>query len=271
MILAVAALCVTACGDGFPGAAGPTPVATTRTTGALATTATPGTSTVASPATVPTATSAVPSTRVTAATVPTTVATTVATTTAPARSGAPTGMVDVTELEPSIVVSIGKVTSDNVTGQPVAGYEANRAYLLPEGAQALARVQRSLSSRNLGLKVWDAFRPVRATQALVAWTRSIGRDDLIGPYIASVSYHNSGQAVDLTLVDRTTGRELDMGTAYDAFTPRANTANASGAVAANRAILVEAMEAAGFENYEGEWWHFNFFVPGAPNLDEPVR
>jgi zinc D-Ala-D-Ala dipeptidase len=177
----------------------------------------------------------------------------------------------VQELEPSIVVALNKLTADNVTGAPLPGYEANRAFLQPAGAEALARVQRRLATRNLGLKVFDGYRPVRATQALVAWARSQGRGDLVGPYIASVSYHNSGQAVDLTLVDRSTNRELDMGTEYETFTPAAHTANATGVAAENRAILVEAMHAESFENYVGEWWHFYYFVAGATLIDEPIR
>ena len=223
---------------------------TPTTVGPLTTVTAPAATTTVAPTTVPPPTTPPPTT--------------------PARY-APTGMVDVTDIDPSIIVSVGKASNDNVTGAPVPGYEANKAFLPPGAAHALARVQRALAARNLGLKVWDAYRPVRATQALVAWARSIGRGDLIGPYIASVSNHNSGQAVDLTLVDRATGRELDMGTGYDEFSPRANTANATGVVAADRAILVDAMEAEGFENYEGEWWHFNYHAPGLPNLDEPVR
>ena len=34
---------------------------------------------------------------------------------------------------------------------------------------------------------------------------------------------------------------------------------------------LEAMHAEGFANYEGEWWHFNYLVPGAVVLDDPVR
>ena len=175
------------------------------------------------------------------------------------------------DLEPSIVVALNKLTADNVTGAPLPGYEANRAFLQPAGAEALARVQRRLAGRGLGLKVFDAYRPVRATLALVAWARAQGRGDLVGPYIASVSYHNSGQAVDLTLVDRATNRELDMGTGYETFTPAAHTANAAGAAAENRAVLVEAMHAEGFENYVGEWWHFYYYVTGATLIDEPIR
>ena len=198
-------------------------------------------------------------------------ATTTSSTTSAPKPPPPPGLTDVQELEPSIVVAVNKLTSDNFTGQPLPGYEANRAFLTPQGTDALAAVQHRLAPSGLGLKVYDAYRPARATRAMVAWARAQGRGDLVGPYIASVSYHNSGQAVDLTLVEPGTGRERDMGTPYETFTPAAHTANATGVAAANRAALVEAMHAEGFVNYEGEWWHFNYLVPGAAILDVPVR
>ena len=190
---------------------------------------------------------------------------------APARPAPPHPLVDVSDLDPTIVVALNKLTSENFTGEPLPGYEANRAFLLPEPAQALAAVQRRLTAQGLGLKVYDAYRPRRATRAMVAWARRHGRGDLVGPYIAEVSYHNSGQAVDLTLVERASGQELDMGAPYETFTPAAHTANATGAPARNRGVLVEAMEAEGFRNYEGEWWHFNYFVDGATPLDDVIR
>ena len=201
----------------------------------------------------------------------TTTPTTTTTTTVAARPPPPAPLVDIQEIEPSIVVVLNTVAGDNVTGRPLPGYEANRAFLLPEAAQALAAVQRALAAQGLGLKVYDGYRPLRATRALVEWAESHGRGDLVGPYIASLSYHNSGQAVDLTLIDRASGSELDMGAPYETFTSDAHTANATGAAARNRSTLVTAMEAAGFDNYEGEWWHFNYFVAGAVVLDEPVR
>lgn len=215
-----------------------------------------------------TTTSTTPSTTTTTSS--TTTSTSTTTTTAP-KAAAPSGLVDVTEVEPTIVVALKRLTADNSTGAPLPGYEANRAFLTPEGAQALARVQRRLAPQGVGLKLYDAYRPLRATRAMVDWARSQGRGDLVGPYIASLSFHNSGQAVDLTLVDRATGRELDMGVPYDTYTPAANTANATGQAATNRALLRDAMHAEGFENYPGEWWHYNFFVAGAAPLDEPVR
>ena len=79
---------------------------------------------------------------------------------------------------------------------------------------------------------------------MVAWTRQVRREDLLRDgYIAEQSRHNLGLAVDLTLVDLATGRELKMGTGFDTFGPAANTANARGAIAANRQRLVRAMDA----------------------------
>jgi zinc D-Ala-D-Ala dipeptidase len=208
----------------------------------------------------------------TTATAPPPDPTTTTTTLVPAAHPAPPPpLVDVLGAEPTIVVALNKVSDANVTGRALPGYEANRAFLQPEAAAALGEVQRALRPMALGLKVYDAYRPLRATQALVEWARSQGRADLVGPYIAARSFHNSGQAVDLTLVSLPSGGEVDMGTSYETFTPDAHTANATGIPAQNRSILVNAMESAGFENYEGEWWHFNYFVSGAEPLDEPIR
>jgi D-alanyl-D-alanine dipeptidase len=179
---------------------------------------------------------------------------------------------DVRAGDPSILVEARYAGSDNFTGQPLPGYGANRLLLRREAATALARVQAQLRLAGLGLKVFDGYRPIRATLAMVEWTERVGRTDLLDDgYIARRSRHNLGLAVDLTLVELATGRELPMGTPFDEFTTAAHTANASGEVAANRRRLVEAMEAAGFENYEQEWWHFSYAVPGdPPAFDVPV-
>jgi zinc D-Ala-D-Ala dipeptidase len=116
--------------------------------------------------------------------------------------------------------------------------------------------------------VFDGYRPVRATLAMVRWAERSGRRDLITQgYIARRSRHNLGLAVDLTLVDLRTGAELDMGTAFDTFADSAHTANATGQVLANRQLLVHAMESEGFLNYHQEWWHFSYEVPGALPFD----
>lgn len=181
-------------------------------------------------------------------------------------------LVDVRSLEPSIVVDARYATADNFTGAPLPGYEANRALLRREVAAALARVQRGVLAEGLSLKVFDAYRPVRATLAMVDWTSRVGREDLIRDgYIASRSRHNLGLAIDLTLVATASGHELDMGTAFDTFAAAAHTANATGEVATNRRRLVAAMEAEGFVNYDQEWWHFSFPLPDPLRFDVVVR
>jgi zinc D-Ala-D-Ala dipeptidase len=181
-------------------------------------------------------------------------------------------LADVQELAPAIAVELRYGTADNFTGAPLPGYTANRAFLRREAAVALARLSRQLADSGLGLKIYDAYRPARATAAMVEWARRTGRMDLFRDgYISSRSRHNLGLAVDLTLVDLASGRELDMGTSWDTFSEAAHTANASGQVAANRQRLVRAMSRAGFVNYPREWWHFSFQLPDEPRFDWVIR
>jgi D-alanyl-D-alanine dipeptidase len=185
---------------------------------------------------------------------------------------ADTLLADVRSLDPTIAVDLRYATSNNFTGEPLPGYEANRAYLRREAAAALARVQTDLKPRGLGLKIFDSYRPVRATLAMVDWTARVHRPDLLTDgYIASRSRHNLGLAVDLTLIELPSGRELEMGTAFDTFSAAAHTANAAGLAASNRQKLKSAMEAEGFVNYDQEWWHYTFTVPNPLRFDRPVR
>jgi D-alanyl-D-alanine dipeptidase len=162
-------------------------------------------------------------------------------------------------------------TANNFTGAPLPGYLANRAYLRREAGRALARVQRSLRAQGLGLKIFDAYRPMRATLAMVEWTKRVNRPDLLTDgYIASRSRHNLGLAVDLTLIDLATGRELEMGTPFDTFSPAAHTANATRLAATNRQKLKAAMDAEAFLNYDQEWWHYTFNVPNPLRFDRPI-
>ncbi len=187
-------------------------------------------------------------------------------------AAADTLLAEVRSLDPTIVVEMRYATSNNFTGAPLPGYLANRAYLRREAAASLARVQRDLRSRGLGIKILDAYRPVRATLAMVEWTERVNRSDLLKDgYIASRSRHNLGLAIDLTLVDLPSGRELEMGTPFDTFSAAAHTANASGAAAANRQMLKAAMEREGFVNYDQEWWHFSFTATNPLRFDRPIR
>ncbi len=85
--------------------------------------------------------------------------------------------------------------------------------------------------RGTGIQVWDAYRPVRATRAMVAWAERTGNRWVIEQgYVAERSGHNRGGTVDVTLIRRKSGREAEMGTPYDHFSPAAHTANGGGQV-----------------------------------------
>lgn len=176
------------------------------------------------------------------------------------------------ELDPSIRQDVRYHTANNFTGESLPGYGRPLVLMRREAAEALARVQRRLAAHGYGLKVWDGYRPVRATLAMVAWTERVGRTDLLDDgYIARRSRHNQGVAVDLTVVVSATGAELDMGGAFDEFAAVSHTANATGQIASNRAVLLDAMAAEGFVNYVNEWWHFSFDVPEPIPFDLPLE
>ena len=177
------------------------------------------------------------------------------------------GLDDLHRVAPSLRLDMRYATRRNFTGRRLPGYCRPWALLRRGAARDLARVQRDLRRRGLGLLVFDAYRPARASRAMVAWARRTGRSHLVGTYIAERSRHNLGTAVDLTLVRARSGRQLPMGTPYDSFSSRAHTYNASGPVLRNRLALVRAMAAHGFVNYRREWWHFEHRSPGTRYLD----
>jgi D-alanyl-D-alanine dipeptidase len=179
-------------------------------------------------------------------------------------------LVNVRDLDRTIRVELRYATANNFTGARLPGYDARLALLHRGSAEALARVQRRLREQGFGLKVFDAYRPVRATLAMVEWAERSGNVWVLDQgYVARQSGHNRGNTVDLTVVDLRGGRELDMGTPFDTFSEAAHTANATGEVMENRMVLKRAMETEGFANYEKEWWHYRLPANDTP-LDLPL-
>jgi D-alanyl-D-alanine dipeptidase len=135
-------------------------------------------------------------------------------------------------------------------------YPVAKAYLRAPAARALVAVQKDLASRGLGIKVFDAYRPYRVTEAM--WEPIRNPDFVADP--AKGSRHNRGAAVDLTLIDLKTGTEVPMPTGYDDFTERAAQSfmDLPAGALANRALLKEVMERHGFKALPSEWWHFDY-------------
>nr|WP_276604825.1 M15 family metallopeptidase [Nannocystis sp. RBIL2] len=184
----------------------------------------------------------------------------------------PPGLVDLRAELPGACFDVRYATADNFTGAVLPGYAAAGAWLRPRPAGALARVQAAVSAEGLTLLVYDAYRPARASLAMVEWAERSGRRQLVDAgYIARRSGHNRGDTLDLTLARPGTCEPLDMGTAWDHFGPESHYARAGGDALAHRRQLRRAMQAQGFTPYDKEWWHFTFHDPDAAALDIPYQ
>ncbi len=163
-------------------------------------------------------------------------------------------LVDLEKFIPGIVLDIRYATTNNFTGEQI--YNLPRAYARKPVAEALKRAQKEFARHGVGIKIYDAYRPYRATVKFY----EVYRDTT---YVASPykgSRHNRGCAIDMTLVDLNTGNELKMPTAYDAFTRDAwpSTPVNDPLVRKNRDLLISVMHKHGFKVNASEWWHFDF-------------
>lgn len=153
-----------------------------------------------------------------------------------------------------VTLAIAYATSSNLTGKPI--YRRAACYLHPKAAACLEHAIELAAVLDLRLKIFDAFRPSEAQW--VMWNHTPDPEFLADP--RGGSPHSRGVAVDLTLIDRD-GRELEMGTSFDAFTPRSRHGNTSVSPTAqrNRHLLLGLMSAAGWDFYKNEWWHYQLF------------
>lgn len=135
-------------------------------------------------------------------------------------------------------------------------YPVPKVFLRRPAAIALHEVERELARDELGLKIYDGYRPYRVTVKM--WKPIRNPDFVADP--AKGSRHNRGAAVDLTLIDLHTGSEVPMPTGYDDFTSRARQDfnDLSAEALANRAKLRDVMKKHGFDPLPSEWWHFDF-------------
>ena len=178
------------------------------------------------------------------------------------------GLRDVRDHAADVQVDLRYATEENFTGARLPGYCTPEPFLRMRAARALGRAETALNRDGLGLRVLDAYRPARASRAMVSWARRTGNGHLLNRWIATRSNHNRGAAVDLTLVRLETGRALSMGTSYDAFSSKSATTAVGGKPLRNRLRLKRALEAEGFRNYRREWWHYDYPSElGAPRLD----
>jgi len=213
-----------------------------------------------------------------------------------AGSALPRGLVYLRDIDPGIVQDIRYAGSHNFVGRPIKGYLAAECILSASAANALEAVQRMLAGKTLSLIVWDCYRPKRAVDDFLQWSKDPTHSEMkiefyprtdkeklfaLG-YLAKRSAHSRGSTVDLGIVptsfslapppnpsqslkactspkgERFEDGTLDFGTGYDCLDVLANTSNVriGGIARHNRQTLKSYMEKAGFRSYAKEWWHF---------------
>ena len=167
----------------------------------------------------------------------------------------PVDLVELTSLDPTILLDVRYATPDNFLSTPV--YEEARAFLQRPAAEALLRVHRALREKGCGLLVHDAYRPWWVTKVFWDATPLDKRDFVADP--AKGSRHNRGCAVDLTLYRLADGRTVEMPSLYDEMSERSYPGYLGGTPdqRAHRDLLRAAMEREGFAVFESEWWHFD--------------
>ncbi len=143
---------------------------------------------------------------------------------------------------------------NNFTGEQI--YSIAKAYARKPVAKALKEIQADLKKQGLGIKIFDGYRPYKATVKFY----EVYRDTT---YVASPyrgSRHNRGCALDLTVIELQTGKELEMPTGYDSFKREAwpSTPVRDPEILKNRTLLINVMEKHGFKVNSAEWWHFDF-------------
>ncbi|MDR1428268.1 MAG: D-Ala-D-Ala dipeptidase VanX [Bifidobacteriaceae bacterium] len=179
----------------------------------------------------------------------------------------------VDELVPGIRWDAKYATWDNFTGRPVDCYEANRIVGTVALCEALARAQDRAKHLGFGLLVWDGYRPQRAVDCFLRWSRepedgrtkarhypNIDRREMFERgYVATKSAHSRGSTVDLTLYHLDTGELAATGGNHDLMDAISHH-GAQGidpTETRNRGHLCTIMEGSGFDRYECEWWHYS--------------
>lgn len=208
----------------------------------------------------------------------------------------PSRLVYLKDVAPGIEQEIRYFGFHNFLGRPVKGYEAPECILSIDAAKALKSVQEELNASGLGLKVYDCYRPKRAVEDFVAWSKvfddqltkaefypNVDKKDFFElGYVAKKSGHSRGSTVDVTIIPWpyrpgvafSAGQELvpctapydvrfndgsiDMGTGFDCMDELSHSLSAKIPLVAqeNRMLLRKLMEKHGFSPYEYEWWHF---------------
>ncbi|NOT51600.1 MAG: M15 family metallopeptidase [Chitinophagaceae bacterium] len=172
-------------------------------------------------------------------------------------------MVELKSVIPGIVYDLRYATTNNFMKRLMYPAGTNQTYMRLPAANALKKVQEELNAMGYGIKVFDAYRPFSVTVKF--W--ELVKDERYVANPSKGSGHNRGLAIDLTIINVKTGKELNMGTGFDNFSDTAHHSftKLPEEVLQNRQLLKSTMEKHGFKLFESEWWHY--FLPGSDKYE----
>lgn len=192
------------------------------------------------------------------------------------------GFVVLADYVPSVIQEIRYHSTYNFIGERIDGYEEPVAFIAREAARALKSAANELIVKGYRMKIFDAYRPSVAVKHFVFWGiedqdirmkqyfyPDLEKQELFAKgYIAKQSSHSRGSAVDLTLLDMNTGKELDMGSSFDFFgeISHPDFRGITDEQYENRMLLQQAMTRNGFLAMDCEWWHFMLAEEPYPDL-----
>jgi zinc D-Ala-D-Ala dipeptidase len=163
-------------------------------------------------------------------------------------------LVEIKKAIPSIRLDIRYATKNNFMRQVM--YKQPRAFARKPVVESLKKIQMALNKKGYGLKIFDGYRPYAITVEF--YKKASDKNFVANP--AKGSKHNRGCAVDLTLINLKTGKELLMPTPYDSFSAAAAAKydNVSPEAKKNRDFLIGIMAKYRMNVLENEWWHYDF-------------
>ena len=197
--------------------------------------------------------------------------------------------VNISDVVPDAILEIRYFSTYNFIGDRIDGYEQPVALMTKEAAKALKAASDECIRRGYRLKIYDAYRPQRAVDHFVRWTKDledvkmkkifypeVPKDQLFSlGFIAEHSGHSRGSTVDLTLFDMEKSCDVDMGGYFDFFgeLSHGDYEGITGTQHENRMLLREIMVGSGFMPLKEEWWHFTLKDEPYPDtyFDFPVK
>ncbi len=188
------------------------------------------------------------------------------------KNNLPKGFVYIDDMIPSVHLDIRYYGEYNFVGQHIDGYKAPLAIMSLKGVTALKKVSDELEKKGYLLLIYDAYRPQKGVNDFVRWSKDakdtkmkiefyplLDKRNLFKlGFISSKSGHTRGSTIDLSLVHKSTGKVVDMGSPFDFFGDISNhgTKLINKQQTGNRNVLKNAMVKYGFKPYSKEWWHY---------------